>query len=223
MRSEGGRDHDDARPRPEATATIRSTALSTGRRTTTPSASIATVRSDVTLSTTTGTNGGCRATNPSARKSSLPRAPPPLGQGRIADAMGGARPPQPKSPAQSSPRQSAPSHRPASVAWGPAQTEPGAAPSEAGISTEATATPSPDAKIESVIAISPVWLVVKAESQPRNQIRWKYGGPIPLTLSRADSPRLTPRSVLAACARMPAERPARASILCATLLPVDAA
>ena len=27
-----------------------------------------------------------------------------------------------------------------------------------------------------------MWLVVKAESQPRNQIRWKYGGPIPLTL-----------------------------------------
>ena len=26
-----------------------------------------------------------------------------------------------------------------------------------------------------------MWLVVKAESQPRNQIRWKYGGPIPLT------------------------------------------
>ncbi len=27
-----------------------------------------------------------------------------------------------------------------------------------------------------------MWLVVKAESQPRNQIRWKYGGPIPLTM-----------------------------------------
>ena len=28
-----------------------------------------------------------------------------------------------------------------------------------------------------------MWLVVKAESQPQNQIRWKYGGPIPLTLN----------------------------------------
>ena len=51
-----GENH-DARPSPKARATIRSTGLSTGRRMTTPSASIATAWSGDAPSTTSGTNG----------------------------------------------------------------------------------------------------------------------------------------------------------------------
>ena len=63
-----GENH-DARPSPKARATIRSTGLSTGRRTTTPSASIATAWSGDAPSTTSGTNGGPAPPTPATGRS----------------------------------------------------------------------------------------------------------------------------------------------------------
>ena len=56
-------------------------------------------------------------------------------------------------------------------------------------STEMPPISWPRSKSKPVIAVLPPRLLAKDQSQPQNQIRWKYGASIPLTMFLSAGPR----------------------------------